>query len=83
MSGPAANGPGIWLGGTDAASDGVFVWSDGTPLDFDAFALNQPDNAVGVDCIEKRNDATGLWYDQRCSDQRPYVCERPLAAPAP
>jgi len=84
VSGPAANGPGIWLGGTDAEDDGEFVWPDGTALDFDAFAPSQPDNGIGVDCIEKRNDPTGLWSDQRCTDQRPYVCERPLlGVPAP
>jgi hypothetical protein len=74
----AASTPGVWLGGTDAARDGQFVWSDGGMLVFNGFAANQPDNGVGVDCIEKRNDATSLWYDQRCTDEYSYVCERPL-----
>jgi len=75
---PASNGPGIWLGGTDAAEDGAFLWSDGSAMGFARFAPNQPDNGVGIDCIEKRSDTDALWYDQRCTDERPYVCERSL-----
>jgi hypothetical protein len=72
------DGSGIWIGGTDAAQDNLFRWADGSPLSFSAWGQNQPDNGAGIDCIEKRNDATARWYDQRCSDERPYVCERPL-----
>ena len=72
------DGSGIWLGGTDMQADNAFLWADGSPLAYDAWGPNQPDNGFGVDCIEKRNDATELWYDQRCVDLRPYVCERPL-----
>ena len=74
---PVGNGSGIWLGGTDAALDGAFVWSDGSALVFNGFAPNQPDDGPGADCIEKRNDAAALWFDQRCTDEHPYVCERP------
>ena len=73
----AAGVSGIWLGGTDAADDGEFVWSDGSPMAFEGWAANQPDNGVGVDCIEKRNDGAALWYDSRCADQHPFVCEKP------
>jgi hypothetical protein len=75
---PALNGSGIWLGGTDAADNVNFAWSDASPFDFTAWGQNQPDNGFGIDCIEKRNDTTARWYDQRCADLRPYVCERPL-----
>jgi hypothetical protein len=72
------DGSGIWIGGTDAAQEGQFTWSDASPVAFSGWAPNQPDNGIGVDCIEKRNDGTQRWYDQRCIDQRVYVCERPL-----
>lgn len=75
---PFADGSGIWLGGTDAPIDGDFRWSDASPLTFAGWAPNQPDNGAGIDCIEKRNDGTALWYDRRCSDTLPFVCERPL-----
>lgn len=71
------DGSGIWLGATDAQQDGFFRWSDDTPLSFSRWAPGQPDNGAGQDCIEKRNDGIGLWYDRRCTDPLPYVCERP------
>jgi lectin-like protein len=74
---PRGDGTGIWLGGTDARRDGDFRWADDRPLSFAGWAPNQPDNGLGVDCIQKRNDGSGRWYDLRCSDAEPYVCERP------
>ena len=73
-----ANGSGIWIGGTDAALDGVFLWANGSPVLVNGWAPGQPNDGAGVDCIEKRNDGTDLWYDQRCTDGRPFLCERPL-----
>jgi hypothetical protein len=72
------DGSGVWLGGSDAAVDGDFRWWDGSPLSFVGWAPNQPDDGAGSDCIEKRNDGNGLWYDRRCSDALAFVCERPL-----
>lgn len=72
------NGSGAWIGGTDAALDGVFLWADGSPVLVNGWAPGQPNDGAGVDCIEKRNDGTDLWYDQRCTDGRPFLCERPL-----
>lgn len=74
----AADGSGVWLGATDAALEGDFRWLDGSGVSDVAWAPNQPDNGAGQDCIEKRNDGTGLWYDLRCTDLQGYVCERPL-----
>jgi len=73
-----ANGSGVWIGGTDAAQDGVFLWADGSPVLVNGWAPGQPNDGAGVDCIEKRNDGTDLWYDQRCTDGRPFICEREL-----
>lgn len=78
LSVPLGDGSGVWLGGTDAVNEGDFRWWDGRPLMFMGWAPNQPDNGPGVDCVEKRNDGTGLWYDRRCSEPRAYICERPL-----
>jgi len=73
------NGTGIWLGGTDTLQDNDFRWPDNSPVSFEGWAPNQPDNGPGgIDCIEKRNDATARWYDQRCTDEHPFVCEKPL-----
>ena len=73
-----ADGSGIWIGGSDAQRDGQFLWVDGSPFSFAGWAPGQPDNGAGVDCIEKRNDGAGQWYDRRCVDSLRYLCERPL-----
>jgi hypothetical protein len=72
------DGSGVWLGGSDTAVDGDFRWWDSSPLSFVGWAPNQPDDGAGSDCIEKRNDGNGLWYDRRCTDALAFVCERPL-----
>ncbi|HKO94368.1 MAG TPA: lectin-like protein [Polyangiaceae bacterium] len=72
-----SDGSGLWLGGTDARTDGDFRWSDGRALSYEGWASDQPNNGPGVDCIEKRNDVTQRWYDRRCTDGERYVCERP------
>lgn len=72
------DGSNLWLGATDAALDGDFRWSDGSPFAFSGFAAGQPDNGPGVNCVVKRNDGTQLWYDLGCTDQSRFVCERGL-----
>jgi lectin-like protein len=73
------NGTGIWLGGTDTLQNDDFRWPDNSPITLNGWGPNQPDNGPGgADCIEKRNDDTARWYDQRCTDLHPFVCEKPL-----
>jgi hypothetical protein len=73
-----ADGQGIWVGGSDAQQDGVFRWVDGSSFSFAGWAPGQPDDGAGVDCIEKRNDGAGRWYDRHCTDSLRYLCERAL-----
>jgi hypothetical protein len=71
------DGSGLWLGGTDAQHDGDFRWLGDRELGFLGWAPDQPNDGQGIDCIEKRNDATQRWYDRRCTDGERFVCERP------
>ena len=72
------DGQGIWVGGTDAQQDGVFRWVDGSTFSLAGWAPGQPDDGAGTDCIEKRNDGAGRWYDRHCTDSLRYLCERSL-----
>lgn len=65
----------IWIGASDTASEGTFVWDSGEPFELERFAEGQPNNLFAVqDCVERRA-SDGLWYDRDCTLERRYVCE--------
>lgn len=66
----------IWIGASDQAADNAFTWSDGSPITFANWGPNQPDAFPGQDCIEKREEPGEPWYDQPCSAQQLFTCER-------
>jgi cysteine-rich repeat protein len=64
----------VWMGLTDEAAEGRFVWDDGEPLSFSRFRLHEPNNDIGSeDCVELDAEE---WNDQDCIIQTDaYVCE--------
>ena len=74
----------IWLGATDADTEGDFYWLEGTQLDdsfwsggaaggaaagsFANFGAGQPDNFSGVQDHVTLNRSTGKWDDVRLTD---------------
>ena len=79
---------GLWLGGTDSALEGTFVWTDGTAWTYQNWASGQPDNHLGdEDCLHMRKAIDGSkWNDFSCSKLSvdyvhhitTYVCEKYL-----
>jgi hypothetical protein len=69
-----------WLGGTDAASEGTWVWSNGDPFVYTNWNTGEPNNTNGNEnCNTMYGAATGLlglWNDANCATVYPYVCER-------
>ncbi|MBM4353783.1 MAG: hypothetical protein FJ109_08300 [Deltaproteobacteria bacterium] len=65
-----------WIGLNDRDEEGVFVWSDGSPYDFDyTLLVIPPEWNVWLDCT-----AFTLilgWLPQVCSDQRVFLCGSP------
>ncbi|CAN5783070.1 hypothetical protein BH11MYX2_BH11MYX2_24790 [soil metagenome] len=72
-----------WLGLSDQAVEGTFVWTDGTPLGFTAWSSGEPNDDLGrEDCVEMWR--AGQWNDRLCSDNLHFVCERdPVQSVAP
>lgn len=73
---------GIWLGGSDVAQEGKFIWdSDGGVVSagYTNWAPTQPDDAGGnEDCIHIYPQASfnqPYWNDWPCSQLNPFVCE--------
>lgn len=74
-----------WIGATDAATEGTWLWIDGTPLAFTDWDPGQPNNFDGVeDCAVLSSDDDVSWGDRSCVaiPEKPdqiaykYVCER-------
>ncbi len=70
-----------WIGATDEGAEGEFVWADGSPVSFTAFAEGQPDQGgmemeIEEDCLEIHEAEDGLWNDLACDvGYLDYICE--------
>ena len=75
----AAAGNNVWIGGTDANSEGTWVWSpSGTPLSYTNWrSFGEPNNSLGnEDCLEAHFSINPPgWNDNRCTGKQKYVCE--------
>jgi hypothetical protein len=64
----------VWVGISDASSEGVFVTVLGTPATFLPFAQGEPDNQGNQDCVRARA-ATAQYETANCGLQSIAVCE--------
>ncbi|GFN98030.1 mannose-binding protein c [Plakobranchus ocellatus] len=68
----------VFLGGTDKAKEGVFVWDHSGEL-FDQTYTNwpawEPNNLNGEDYVSILTRSTGMWNDHGLSTTGSYVCE--------
>jgi hypothetical protein len=82
-----AHGHATFFGATDSATEGTFLWTDGTPLTYNNFRAGVPDNGGNVyqeDCliIEGNKTPDDTWDDRPCdpsevptSGNFAYLCE--------
>ncbi|XP_072035083.1 uncharacterized protein [Amphiura filiformis] len=67
----------LWIGLSDAADEGTFVWDDGSDFDFTAWDEFRPDTTgINVnDCVYLTT--SGLWYDTECAGTTMYgyICK--------
>lgn len=82
----AAGGPDAWIGLSDAAAEGTWVWVDGQLAESGGVAMmyvnwraGEPANGDGDDCAELDPGDGGRWNDVGCGGTRPILCE--VAAP--
>ena len=66
----------LWIGLSDEEVEGVYAWTDGTPLDFSAWRSGQPDNDSSEDCVVQHPD--GTWSNELCDAAlRKFACSYP------
>ncbi|CAC5385453.1 unnamed protein product [Mytilus coruscus] len=78
----------VWLGGTDSAKEGNWVWgSSGKPLTFVDWKKSEwgdePNNygRYGENCMQlSEYDDYNAWYDVRCQRFRGFICEKRITA---
>ncbi|KAM6981560.1 galactose-specific lectin nattectin-like isoform 1-T1 [Tautogolabrus adspersus] len=69
----------VWLGGYDAAKEGVWLWSDGTHFDFKFWGKGEPNNYGGIEnCMEMNLHGKDFVNDGRCVAKRSFFCEKLL-----
>jgi len=70
-----------WVGGCDAAKNGVWLWSDGSPVTYTAWGKGQPDNAGDKEhCMHVNWGQKDVWNDATCKTVFPSVCKKPADA---
>ena len=65
--------PAFWIGLTDKAEEGNFVWVNGSPLYFTNWGQPQPDNCWQEHYVEIRKNKE--WNDLYYNARLPFVCE--------
>ena len=74
---------GYWVGLNDAATEGTFAWSDGTPLTYTNWYQGSPvNNSANNDYVYFLTTG-GLWYVTSNTDTHASVSQKPAEAGAP
>jgi cysteine-rich repeat protein len=68
-------GESAWIGASDAASEGDFVWTTGEPWVFEAWGPNEPDGGASQNCVLLWRDRNWIFNDFDCGIPSSYVCE--------
>jgi hypothetical protein len=73
---PRVTGARVWIGATDASTEGTWLSPSGKPVPATAWGSGEPNNMGDEDCAEMAV-GTGAWNDLPCREQHPFVCEKP------
>ncbi|KAF6098930.1 C-type lectin domain family 3 member B [Phyllostomus discolor] len=68
----------IWLGLNDMAAEGAWVDMTGGPITYKNWETEitaQPDGGKAENCAALSGTANGKWFDKRCREKLPYICQ--------
>jgi hypothetical protein len=69
----------IWVGLSDVAVEGTYVWADGAPLGYANWAAGEPNNLGNEDYVMMSDAVTGEWNDAHSGLHFSGVVELPAA----
>lgn len=70
-----------WIGLTDAAEEGVFIWADGSPISYEHWASGEPNDwgdgpsTENYGMMSRRDDGSETWNDAAGSQTHAFVCQ--------
>lgn len=66
----------MWIGlHRDDSNKNQWIWVDGEQATYSNWGVGEPNN-INEECVVMNTSPTGKWYDDRCSERRPYICEK-------
>ncbi|EYF03864.1 Hypothetical protein CAP_5128 [Chondromyces apiculatus DSM 436] len=68
-----------WIGFNDQDEEGVFTWTDGSPVDYASWGVGEPNNSYDLEhCVYLSvGVGGGAWDDLPCDYETRYVCLLP------
>lgn len=77
-----SGGKDVFIGLSDTAIEGTFVWSDGSTVAYTNWEDGEPDDDYAMgDCVILRT-ANGKWNDTPCIMWYEYVCKFTISQPS-
>lgn len=59
----------IWIGATDEATEGTWIWVSGEPWNHTNWAMGEPNGGSEENCLEY-TDGEAAWNDESCISSR-------------
>ena len=73
----ATNAEGYWIGATDAAAEGTWMWPNGAEVDFFNWKAGEGGADAAQNCAAGDRSYDGRWYDLPCAQRLQPLCEPP------
>ncbi|KAK3100720.1 hypothetical protein FSP39_024244 [Pinctada imbricata] len=69
-----------WIGLSDQSHNGTYTWVNSIwSVTYTKWKANEPSRQPGENCVAMGID--GLWTDEQCASQKPFVCKITTALP--
>jgi len=66
----------IWIGATDQANEGTYLWTNGSPVPSQYWKQREPNDCCGgQDCAVVNHGAPGQWDDRKCDQPVEFACQ--------